>query len=231
MNVAQRRGMPGSAAKSAQPSQKQAKARARVLAALLPLALSACGGGSGGDPTATMPSAQAPIVGLPTGDGHGWKTNWGSGQKSSIVYDSGTGKPISEVHWSVSQVFQALLAEESPTTLIIDEGPNKGTPTNLRWKGTTIPYDNRYHPLTAAVCQTITGGWAGFGNPGTYAVYEDENGEGRIHADHFAARIGTNVVSSHSVPGVTAPTACGASPVWYTSYYDRGGVGPGTVAY
>lgn len=198
---------------------------------VLVLLLSACGGSTSPNANANLPNAQAPTVGIPSGEGHGWKINWGTGQKSTIVYDPLTGKPVSETYWSLSAVFQELLAEASPTLLVIDEGPNKGKNTNLQWKGTNIPYDPQYHPFTAAVCQTTDGKWAGFGSAGLDAVYEDENGEGHIFADHLATRVGANVVSTHTVPGITAPASCGASPAWYTSYYDRAGKGPGTVIY
>lgn len=197
----------------------------------LVLSLSACGGGTSPDADAKLPNAQAPSIGIPSGEGHGWKISWGTGQKSTIDYDPATGKPASGTYWPVAAVFQELLAEESPTPLVIDEGPNKGKSTNLQWKGTNIPYDYLYHPLTAAVCKTADGKWAGFGSAGKDAVYEDENGEGHIFADHLAARVGSNVVSTHTVPSITAPASCGASPVWYTSYYDRAGNGPGTQVY
>ncbi|HJU71305.1 MAG TPA: hypothetical protein VJ603_05615 [Paucimonas sp.] len=198
---------------------------------LMTLVLTACGGGGTPDPAVNMPDAQSPVAGIPSGAHPGWKISWGTGQKSVRVIDPVTLKLVSETTWNVSSVFQELLAETSPVPLIIDEGPNKGQTTGLRWKGTTIPYDNLYHPLTAAVCKTTDGGWAGYGSTGTYAVYEDDNGEGGIYADHLASRVGANVVSMHAVATVPAPAACGSSPVWYTSYYDRGSNGPGTLSY
>lgn len=190
---------------------------------LIVLSLSACGGAD------NTPNNVAPDPALPSGTGADWKMAWGDGLKSAQVTDPVTLKVISESSWNVSAVFQALLAETVTSTILIDEGPNKGQPTNLRWKGTNFPYDNRFHPLTRAVCRATGGGLAGYGSTGSYAVYEDENGIGRIYEGHLIYRIGMNVVSQHTVPGIVAPTICGANPVWYTVYYDRANVGPGTV--
>ncbi len=195
----------------------------KVYPLLLLLSLTACGGSS------TAPVDVAPNPALPSGVGANWKMTWGDGQKSARVIDPVTLKQVSETSWNVSAVFQALLAETSSTSILIDEGPNKGLATNLRWKGTSIPYDSRFHPITQAVCRATGGGLAGYGSTGSYAVYEDENGVGQIYEGHLIYRIGMNVVSQHSVPGVVAPAACGANPVWYTIYYDRANVGPGTV--
>jgi hypothetical protein len=185
--------------------------------------LSACGGGN------SAPVDVAPNPSLPSGVGANWKMAWGNGEKSARVIDPVTMKQISETSWNVAAVFQALLAETSPTTLLIDEGPNKGLVTNLRWKGTSIPYDNRFHPLTRAVCRATGGGLAGYGSTGSYAVYQDENGVGQIYEGHLIYRIGMNVVSQSTVPSVVAPASCGTGPVWYTVYYDRANVGPGDV--
>jgi hypothetical protein len=190
---------------------------------LLLLSLSACGGSS------SSTTNVAPDPTLPSGTGANWKSTWGDGQKSARVIDPVTLKQVSETSWNVATVFQALLAEASATSILIDEGPNKGLATNLRWKGTGIPYDNRFHPMTRAVCRATGGGLAGFGSTGSYAVYEDENGVGQIYEGHLIYRIGMNVVSQHTVPSVAAPAACGPNPVWYTVYYDRANVGPGTV--
>ncbi len=195
----------------------------KIYSLLLLLSLAACGGSS------TTPVDVAPNPALPSGVGANWKMTWGDGQKSARVIDPVTLKQVSETSWNVSAVFQALLAETSSTSILIDEGPNKGLATNLRWKGTSIPYDSRFHPITQAVCRATGGGLAGHGSTGSYAVYEDENGVGQIYEGHLIYRIGMNVVSQHSVPGVAAPAACGTNPVWYTIYYDRANVGPGTV--
>nr|WP_315468964.1 hypothetical protein [uncultured Undibacterium sp.] len=185
--------------------------------------LTACGGASSGSANV------APDPTLPSGTGANWKMTWGDGQKSARVIDPVTLKQTSETSWNVSAVFQALLAEPAAASILIDEGPNKGQPTNLRWKGTDIPYDNRFHPMTRAVCRVTGGGLAGYGSTGSYAVYQDENGVGQIYEGHLIYRIGMNVVSQNTVPGVVAPALCGSNPVWFTVYYDRANVGPGDV--
>jgi hypothetical protein len=190
---------------------------------LLTFVINGCGGSSSSQATI------APDLSLPASADANWKMAWGDGQKSARVIDPVTFKQLSETSWNVSAVFQALLAETVSSSILIDEGPNKGQPTNLRWKGTDIPYDNRFHPLTRAVCRATGGGWAGYGATGSYAVYEDENGNGQIYEGHLIYRIGMNVVSQHTVPGLVAPAVCGPNPVWYTVYYDRGNVGPGVV--
>ncbi|WMW81083.1 hypothetical protein RF679_02085 [Undibacterium cyanobacteriorum] len=195
----------------------------KYLSFLLLFALAACGGST------TAPPNVEPNPSLPSGVGAGWKMAWGDGQKSTRVVDPVTLKVISETTWNVSAVFQALLAEQVTNSIVIDEGPNKGQVTNLRWKGTDIPYDNRYHPLTRAICKVSSGGWAGFGSTGSYAVYQDESGIGRIYEGHAIYQIGMNVVSQSTVPSVNAPALCGSNPVWYTVYYDRANVGPGTI--
>ncbi len=188
------------------------------------LLLSACGGGANNAPVDIAPNPS-----LPSGVGANWKMAWGDGQKSARVIDPVTLKQVSETSWNVAAVFQALLAETSTTTLLIDEGPNKGQVTTLRWKGTVIPYDSRFHPMTRAVCRATGGGLAGFGSTGSYAVHQDENGVGQIYEGHLIYRIGMNVVSQSTVPSVVAPASCGVNPVWYTVYYDRANVGPGDV--
>lgn len=176
---------------------------------------------------------------LSQGSRAGWKIDWGKGQATSstsiIVNDpiSGNHQETVETDWNVASTFQALLAEKSPTLLTIDEGPNVGTFTHLRWKNTgnlLIPYDNLYHPVVTAVCSDGHGYWAGFGATGSDAVYMSGSGGAMIMSDsRIFTQIGLAVVSSASVPSIAAPSACGGSSTWYTRYYDRGGSGPGTL--
>lgn len=157
----------------------------------------------------------------PVFGGVGWKINYG------IIGPWG---------YSARSFFKTILAELIPNgqSYTIDQGPNKGSLTNYRWINTTIPYDPYYDPVVGAVYYTGSG-YSGFGSG--FAVYEGQSG---ITNTCAAGQTGlvlpydSSYSSARVIPVQTgnwcqSGATYNGQATWYTSYYDRGGYGPGSL--